>query len=320
MQKKIQKDIEKNNSLTPFLKDLIGENPFETVETEQNGSNSLSRELDGELYFPLSYSKEQKKIANQIEKNYGALVQGPPGTGKTHTIANLISRFLALGKTVLVTAQNGQALSVLKSKLPEKIRNLAVSQVEGSADLQSSASEINTNLSDTTRFTSKRKQQIQLEIQKIREKISRKNKEFERKSLLDSEEKIEIGPEEVNPISAAKFIEDFQNNDEFKILDNIGYDVELVVSQNEINDYISKLKDTNSEVWDDAQFDEIPSIEMLPSIEDLKQYFELKENLNPEEIQLYQIYLPGEENLSKLNKIDELFKEYDRHNKKLGKN
>jgi hypothetical protein len=41
------------------------------------------------------------------------LVQGPPGTGKSHT-----------GKRVLVTAETGRALQVLKEKLPEEIRTL----------------------------------------------------------------------------------------------------------------------------------------------------------------------------------------------------
>jgi len=129
--KKIQEDIEKNESLTPFLDDLIcgddkkAKKDDEAENIDQNDSNkSIS---DGELYFPLPYNEEQKKIANQVESDYGSVVQGPPGTGKTHTIANLISRFLAKGKTVLVTSQTGQALSVLKDKIPPEIRSMAVS-------------------------------------------------------------------------------------------------------------------------------------------------------------------------------------------------
>ena len=37
-------------------------------------------------------------------------MQGPPGTGKTHTIANLVSAYLAEGKRILVTSQKDQAL------------------------------------------------------------------------------------------------------------------------------------------------------------------------------------------------------------------
>ncbi|MCK4745243.1 AAA family ATPase [Candidatus Parcubacteria bacterium] len=124
--KKIQEDIKNNGTLTPFLDDLICDNDKkddsdELIESDNNKDAQSDGEIDGELYFPLTYNDEQKRIANQIESNYGSVVQGPPGTGKTHTIANLISRFLALGKTVLVTSQTGQALSVLKNKIPKKL-------------------------------------------------------------------------------------------------------------------------------------------------------------------------------------------------------
>jgi putative protein kinase ArgK-like GTPase of G3E family len=40
---------------------------------------------------------------SKIEKSGVVIIHGPPGTGKSHTIANLISHFLAKGKKVLVT-------------------------------------------------------------------------------------------------------------------------------------------------------------------------------------------------------------------------
>ena len=53
-------------------------------------------------------------------------MQGPPGTGKSHTIANLISHYLAMGRRVLVTAQSAQALQVLRDKMPEELQQLCV--------------------------------------------------------------------------------------------------------------------------------------------------------------------------------------------------
>jgi KaiC/GvpD/RAD55 family RecA-like ATPase len=53
-------------------------------------------------------------------------VQGPPGTGKTHTIANIICHYLALGKRVLVTSRGDPALSVLQEKIPDEVRALTV--------------------------------------------------------------------------------------------------------------------------------------------------------------------------------------------------
>ena len=80
-----------------------------------------------EIYFPLPANREQRRIVNAIDSNQGVLVQGPPGTGKSHTIANLMCHLLAKGKRVLVTAETGRALRVLKGKLPSEIQPLCVS-------------------------------------------------------------------------------------------------------------------------------------------------------------------------------------------------
>lgn len=79
-----------------------------------------------ELYFPLPYNDEQVEIVRKLESSDGVVVQGPPGTGKTHTIANIVSHYLAQGKRVLVTSKGDTALSVLQDKLPEGIRALSV--------------------------------------------------------------------------------------------------------------------------------------------------------------------------------------------------
>lgn len=80
-----------------------------------------------EIYFPLPANREQRRIVQAINERRGVLVQGPPGTGKSHTIANLVCHLLATGKRVLITAETGRALKVLKEKLPEDIQPLCVS-------------------------------------------------------------------------------------------------------------------------------------------------------------------------------------------------
>jgi very-short-patch-repair endonuclease len=91
------------------------------------GSSSPVREL----YFPLPYNDEQVTIVEQLERSSGVAVQGPPGTGKTHTIANIVCHYLALGKKVLVTSKGEQALEVLQSKMPESVRPLTVALLSG---------------------------------------------------------------------------------------------------------------------------------------------------------------------------------------------
>lgn len=80
-----------------------------------------------EIYFPLPANREQRQIVHAINRRRGVLVQGPPGTGKSHTIANLMCHLLATGKRVLITAETGRALQVLKDKLPKEIQPLCVS-------------------------------------------------------------------------------------------------------------------------------------------------------------------------------------------------
>ncbi len=87
-----------------------------------------------ELFFPLPFNEEQVKIAQKLECSNGVVVQGPPGTGKTHTIANIISHYMANGKRVLVTSMKEPALLVLKEKLPKSIQPLAISLLTNEQD------------------------------------------------------------------------------------------------------------------------------------------------------------------------------------------
>lgn len=95
------------------------------VRTSTGGAGA-PREVH-RVYFPLPSNEEQSRIIRQTNGGPGVVVQGPPGTGKSHTIANLISHYLATGQRVLVTAQTGQALNVLREKLPPDLQALCVS-------------------------------------------------------------------------------------------------------------------------------------------------------------------------------------------------
>jgi len=103
-----------------------------TEETEATLQGEETTPLPkNHLYFPLPANEQQKDIVNRIDRNFGVTVQGPPGTGKTHTIANLVSHFLAQGKRILITSQKENALKVLKDKIPETIRDLCVPVLGG---------------------------------------------------------------------------------------------------------------------------------------------------------------------------------------------
>lgn len=92
-----------------------------------SGSSQGDGQKAKDLFFPMPFNDEQVRIVQLLEQSDGVVVQGPPGTGKTHTIANIICHYLALGKRVLVTSMREPALTVLQEKLPADIRPLAVS-------------------------------------------------------------------------------------------------------------------------------------------------------------------------------------------------
>jgi very-short-patch-repair endonuclease len=107
------------------------------------------------LLLPLPANDEQRRILENSQTRSGVTVQGPPGTGKSHTIANLISHYVAYGKRVLVVAEKEQALRVLSEKVPVGIRDLTVSVLGGDEEsrrqLENSIQNIQTRVSGVDR-------------------------------------------------------------------------------------------------------------------------------------------------------------------------
>lgn len=98
------------------------------------GGSGGASQTPQDLFFPMPFNDEQVQIIQLLECYDGVVVQGPPGTGKTHTIANVICHYLAMGKKVLVTSMKDPALAVLKEKLPEEIQSLAISVLTSEQD------------------------------------------------------------------------------------------------------------------------------------------------------------------------------------------
>lgn len=274
---KIQQDIDQAEELPPFIIELSGgEDHKNTQDKEETGQENTSIISDGELYFPLPWNEEQKQIANKIEARYGVVVQGPPGTGKSHTIANLLSRFLAQGKSVLVTSQTGKALEVLKDKIPPEIKDLVVSQVESNSrhdDLQTSVTNINANLDDTTKFTNSKIEKIKEQLKEIRKEKAALLSRIKKWVLLDVEEKLHIDGDYLTPTKAAKELSEGRKNGQLFLRDKIGKDVELnlnerdVVAVSDLLARLSKQEREYFELW-------LPEIKHLPRIEEAENFFE----------------------------------------------
>ncbi|WP_370012846.1 AAA family ATPase [Nocardiopsis sp. LDBS0036] len=139
--REIVRTVERRGADTGLLRLITG-----TAEGHRNAGADPVREADGapaqaapepeELYFSLPSNAEQRRIAQRLRGSELVVVQGPPGTGKTHTIANLVTDLLANGQRILITSQTTRALRVLKDKLPEQIKPLAVSRTGDGLEAQ----------------------------------------------------------------------------------------------------------------------------------------------------------------------------------------
>lgn len=299
--KSIKSNIEKNDEIsTDFIKDLVGEytpdesnsglNPKNELNTSSIETINAHEQLtDGELYFPLLWNEEQKRIAEEIEKKYGVVTKGPPGTGKTHTIANLISRFLSQGKSVLVVAQKGEPLKVLRDKLPQNIRSLAISQLGNSLDknsvLQQSIGEISSNLSEKShKFTDKQAKQLRDEIKSVREQKALLANRLRSVILTDSAQSIEIDGHVYNPISAAKLIAKYRNDSSLNWeIDKVPYDCEINFSVTDLQ-HIAKILNQLDDLEADLYKYNLPNIEDLPEQSEIKKIFESFRTLKKESI------------------------------------
>lgn len=231
------------------------------------GGDSQSKPKD--LYFPKPYNDEQVRIIQMLESYDGLVVQGPPGTGKTHTIANVICHYLALGKRVLVTSMKDPALSVLKEKLPESIQPLAVSLLssdnESIKQFESSIRKISSEVSTIDR------KQYQVAIEQLDNSIDVTHAHL---AQIDTDishwgrinlESINIDSEIINPLDAAKLVASKQNDISW-FPDKLGLDQSFKPQFS--NADIVQLRDARLSIKDDLSYlnEILPSVSELPTV------------------------------------------------------
>lgn len=77
-----------------------------------------ARDLDVVIEaLPLTADATQARVVAEAVAGRSFVVEGPPGTGKSQTIANLIFRALATGRTVMFVAEKRSALDVVARRL-----------------------------------------------------------------------------------------------------------------------------------------------------------------------------------------------------------
>ena len=174
--------------------------------------------------FHLPSNNEQDRIITTLDNNDAVVVKGPPGTGKTHTIANLICHFLNQGKKVLVTSAKDSSLSVIKSMLPQNLRNLIVSPFK-----DGDASTINKTIENlllklqTFNLDEVNKEVLDLENSKntLCKKIENIDKDLKRWALINSDQ-FSLDGDKIYPYEAALEASTFISDYQFERLDELG--------------------------------------------------------------------------------------------------
>ncbi len=182
-------------------------------------SNDFGSE-PSDLFFPKPFNEEQVRIVQLLDSHDGVVVQGPPGTGKTHTIANVISHYFALGKRVLVTSMKEPALVEVRNKLPEEIRPLAVSlltnEQEGLKQFGHAISKIASEMQTIDRIAYRREvAQLEGEISSLHGQLGKLDKQINDWAVRNLTA-IQIDGIELKPIEAAREV--IGGNGEFEWL------------------------------------------------------------------------------------------------------
>jgi superfamily I DNA and/or RNA helicase len=121
------------SSLVPDYLDIIDQNRISSLESffaKRNNSvpegvyavketNFIPKVKEEKILTSLSLDAWQENALKAVKLGNSIVVQGPPGTGKSHLICNLISDYIASGKSVLVVCQKRAALDVVYKRLKE---------------------------------------------------------------------------------------------------------------------------------------------------------------------------------------------------------
>lgn len=239
-------------------------------------STILSTTIDdiNELYFPLAYNDEQIKIIQYLDSNDGVVVQGPPGTGKTHTIANIICHYLALGKRILVTSMGAHPLSVIQEKLPAEINDLVIALVsddrDGLKQFEKSVANIAQKVQEIIPHDYKAKiESLRNNIDKIHSNITLLDNQLNEIAVRNSDS-ILVGTKEYEPYNAVRLV--FENQSpEFWPVDNIN--IQDMYNPQFNADDISKFQYAQQQVNENIKYlnSTLPSTNELPDLHEIVQ-------------------------------------------------
>ncbi|WP_201605670.1 AAA domain-containing protein [Psychrobacter sp. JCM 18903] len=300
MQLETVTDINLPSALKAILTEPATENK-EAILPAYRGLSTVSGSdsyigAPAELYFPKAFNDEQVQIIQQLNVYDGVVVQGPPGTGKTHTIANVICHYLALGKRVLVTSMKDPALKVLQGQLPESIRPLAVSLLtsenEGLKQFEHAIKKISSEVSSINRDAYKKDiLMFDNQIDTIHAQLANTDNKITAWARLNLDD-ITIDKETIKPIDAATEVaQNRQLIDSFP--DKLG--IEETFKPRFTHADITALKNARVNLGSDLAYvnKKIPAVAEMPPSNAIKQLHKDLSYLNESHVAEQQGELPS---------------------------
>ena len=105
----------------PIVRALAGVSVEGLIQRGLPMVEDLDSILDpGKTYQILDADSSQQLCIQYALRGQSYVMHGPPGTGKSQTIANIISEYIATGKSVLFVSEKMAALEVVYNRLKEK--------------------------------------------------------------------------------------------------------------------------------------------------------------------------------------------------------
>ncbi|GAB6137477.1 AAA domain-containing protein [Halanaerobaculum tunisiense] len=299
---------EEDIKLPGSLERIISEPEQDSFSWEQRDfHDEWTGLLDQEVLFPKAANEEQIQILDCLEQSDGVLVQGPPGTGKSHTIANLVSHFMAQGQRVLVTSQKDQALKVLRDMLPESLRALCMSVLQDDANRKQKLEEAVSYISEIV--SNEQHSKLKEDVKELKDKFSTHKKrlqkiETELKHLAEAE--LQVMTASLNypltPAEVAKKITEEESDYDW-FIDQPDYKAKRTKLDNQD---VIKLE---AEIpITDSEFEELITLraKLLPRLNELSNYKipKLSNLVTPEE------FRELAQGLDKINQLEEKAADY----------
>jgi len=245
---------------------------------EENGNGldrAYSDPISNDVYFPLPTNKEQLAIVKKVEKQPVVVVKGPPGTGKSHTIANLISHTLATGGRVLVTAEKGAALTVVRDKLPKNLQALCITALGSSKKDREALEQSLKALIDTQeQWNASAKEKEAERLRKERTRLREKLKKLDGELLTAREAEVKEWRLAGGYGGKAAEIVRQVNHDQSRFewfVDDMASQAPFPLSESEVNYLVEFHESLNHDDLDNLKA-HIP--EELPDIETVQRYFQ----------------------------------------------